>query len=178
MRPNIYVSEISSMLNSLAKRDPDWNRPQWTQIVKEGLIGLADTHGCQAYASQCENNGRGEWLYDVTWLQAGRGPQDGLVADSPLVAEIEWSQGEGEIMRDFQKLILARAGTRLMVFESPNPKVAKERIGKMIAQVRAYSRTESGDRYIFACLDNCRSKVEPYNFECQEYIYSRAMTFG
>jgi hypothetical protein len=105
---------------------------------------------------------------------AGTRSQDGLVMDSPLVAEIEWSQSEREIMRDFQKLLLARAGTRLMVFEAPSQKVGKARADRLIAQVRAYSRTESGDRYLFACLDNCRSKVDPYNFECLEYVHGDA----
>jgi hypothetical protein len=75
MDPKIDVSLIARMLNALAKRDADWDRPQWTRMVKQGLIGLAATYGFQAYASQCENDGRPEWLYDVTWLQLVRVPR-------------------------------------------------------------------------------------------------------
>lgn len=171
MHAKIHVSAIDYLLDSLAKADPGWDRPQWTLQVKEGLIGLARTYGYQAHASQCENHGLGEWLYDVTWLQAGVGQQEGLVTDSPLVAEIEWSHTEGDIMKDFKKLLLARADTRLMVFEAPTPKIARRRMDRLIAQIRAYSRTESGDRYILACLDNPRSEEEPYKFECLEYVH-------
>jgi hypothetical protein len=166
----IQVSEIDSMLNSLARKDPGWDGRLWTQMIKERLIELAETYGCQAYASQCNNQNRAEWLYDVVWLQESRGLGHGVITDSPFVAEIEWSN-EKAVIDDFQKLLLARADTRLMVFEAASAKQAEQRMGRLIQQVRAYSRTESGDRYIFACLDNRRSEDEPYNFSCHEYVH-------
>ena len=59
-----------------------------------------------------ENCDHGEWLYDVTWLEY----EGELLTDAPLVAECEWSGGE-EIDHDFQKLLLARAGVRLTIFD-------------------------------------------------------------
>lgn len=167
MPSKIQVSEIDSMLNSLAKKDPGWDQPQWSQAVKRGLVDLAKAYGWEAHASQCDNPDRPEWLYDVTWLQR----TGGIIADSPLVAEIEWLHDGREIMKDFQKLLLARAEVRLMVFEASNPTRARELTDELIAQARAYSRTEPGDRYILACLDNPRSDVEPYNFQCREYVH-------
>jgi hypothetical protein len=168
----VRASEIDSTLNSIALNDPGWDRPRWTQMIKKGLVSLGEKHGYHAYASQCENPDRPEWLYDVTWIQVGQGKQQLLVADSPLVAEIEWSSKEGDIMDDFQKLLLARADTRLMVFEAKNPKIGMERTEKLIEQIRAYSHTQAGDYYVLACLDNCHSDDEPFNFTCREYVHA------
>ena len=172
MPRNVQLSEIESALNLLARKEKDkcWDGRDWTRMIKKQLISLAEAHGCEAYASQCENGERAEWLYDVVWLRAGEGQYKGMLTDSPLVAEIEWARPEA-VMDDFQKLLLARADTRLMIFEATNTTLAEKHVDKLIRQVRAYSRTGYGDRYIFACLDNCRAEVKPYNFRCQEYVH-------
>ena len=74
----------------------------------------------------------GEWLYAVTWLdyeKNGRGELVGLV-DAPLVAECEWGN-EGDIEDNFEKLLLARTGARLMIFngyDEPGSKGIAERL--------------------------------------------------
>ena len=171
MPKNVQLAEIDSILNRLGRQDQGWDGSQWTRMIKEELIRLAESHGCEGYARQCTNAKAGEWLFDVIWLRAGEGEKAGLVTDSPLVAEIEWDKAPGAVMDDFQKLLLARADTRLMVLATPNAKLASKRVERLIQQIRAYGRTQSGDRYIFACNDNRYSEDEPYNFTCQEYVH-------
>jgi hypothetical protein len=169
-KKKVQLAEIDSVLNRLGREDPGWEGGQWTRMIKEELVRLAATYGCEAYASQCTNAKAGEWLYDVVWLQAGEGQNEGMLTDSPLVAEIEWDR-PGAVMDDFQKLLLARADTRLMIFATANTTLAEKRTETLIQQIHAYSRTESGDRYIFACLDNRYSDDKPFNFSCREYVH-------
>ena len=60
----------------------------------------------------------GEWLYDVVWLKYHEELTDHPIRCVPLVAECEWGN-YGQIKEDFQKLLLARASVRLMIFRDP-----------------------------------------------------------
>ena len=89
----------------------------WTKAVKTKLCEIGREFGCKVCASGVEKADRdyGEWLYDVTWLEyekIGRGE----LVDAPLVAECEWGNFDA-IVEDFEKLLLAREGVRLMVFD-------------------------------------------------------------
>ena len=66
-------------------------------------------------------------LYDVTWLKH---ENDELV-DAPLVAECEWGN-KRDIEYDFEKLLLARAGVRLMIFDEPISKGMAERLAEKV----------------------------------------------
>jgi hypothetical protein len=71
------------------------------------------------------------------WLRVDEGQTQTTILDSPLVAEIEWGRG-GAIRVDFQKLLLARADMRLMVFEARNIERAHATVAELIEQIRAY----------------------------------------
>lgn len=58
----------------------------------------------------------GEWLYDAVWYKYNNDQHDHLV-EVPLVAESEWSHDFTSVRDDFHKLLLARAGIRLMVYQ-------------------------------------------------------------
>ena len=91
----------------------------WTQAIKSELcrIGRGEEFKCKVGAharevAECHRD-YGEWLYDVTWLEYDR---DGCVTAAHLVAECEWGDIT-DIDEDFQKLLLARATVRLMIFD-------------------------------------------------------------
>ena len=54
----------------------------------------------------------------------GRYPS--LHVEAPLVAECEWGN-KGGIEDDFEKLLLARAGVRMMIFGSISKRIPKPR---------------------------------------------------
>ena len=68
-----------------------------------------------------ENRDWPEWLYDVTWLKYEH-EGERLLIEAPSVAECEWGN-KGDIDDDFEKLLLARAGIRLMIFNGFNQAV-------------------------------------------------------
>ena len=60
----------------------------------------------------------------------------------PLVAEIEWGN-RGDVWDDFQKLLVARAGVRVMIFDDHAGLLEELR-----EHVRQYRN--GGDRYLLA----------------------------
>lgn len=98
--------------------------------------------GYQTYATRIEwTTEPTEWLYDVAWLRA---TEDFLVRDVILVAEIEWGNARA-VQQDFQKLLLARADCRVMIFDDTDG--LRERL---IDQAKKFRKSRRGDRYLFA----------------------------
>ena len=120
-----------------------WNNPQWTCGVKQTIVDVGRKLGWLTAANGCNSDEGKEWLYDVVWYQLD---QSRHITDVPLVAESEWKQAD-ETKADFEKLLLARAKYRVMVFESANvPAVCT----KMRVWIDKFRRTQQGDRYLLA----------------------------
>lgn len=119
--------------------------PAWTKAVATKLCEIGRDFGYQVGASKVDGPNRDwpEWLYDVTWLEYDR---DGLLIDAPLVAECEWGNF-GNIKDDFEKLLLARAGVRLMIFDEPGSNGIAERLAGM---VRKFKGSRAEDAWLLA----------------------------
>ena len=91
-----------------------WGYKKATEAVKNKLSEIGQEKlGCYVCASGVQRANWGEWLYDVTWLEYDC--DGGSLVDAHLAAECEWGNC-GDIKDDFQKLLLARASVRLMIF--------------------------------------------------------------
>ena len=127
----------------------------WTQSIKSELcrIGRGKEFRCKVGAharevAKCHRD-YGEWLYDVTWLEYDR---DDCVTAAHLVAECEWGDIT-DIDEDFQKLLLARATVRLMIFDG-NHKPKSPEIAKHLAcQVRRFTRSGDEDAWLVAAWE-------------------------
>lgn len=127
-------------------------RQAWSKKVKTALCKAGKRCGFRVYASgvsekRCDG---GEWLYDVTWLEyEGR-----LLAAAPLVAECEWGRWErGSIQNDFQKLLLARAGVRLMIFDAEQTPGVLEAVEYMAEQVWDFRESSDDDIWLLAARE-------------------------
>ena len=90
---------------------------QYTKAIKTALCELGRKFTYQVRASGVDI-AESEWLYDVTWLQYSRGYEpgpDNRLVGIPLVAECEWGTSP-DVKYDFEKLLLARASVRLMIY--------------------------------------------------------------
>ncbi len=87
---------------------------EWTRRVKQAIVDVGRKLCWLTAANGCESDEGSEWLYDVVWYQLD---QSKHMTDVPLVAESEWGQGDAA-KADFEKLLVARAKYRVMVFES------------------------------------------------------------
>ncbi len=86
-----------------------------TSVIMPKLCEIGHQFGCKVgiearkFGADCV-----EFLYDVTWRRYNG---DHLI-DVPLVGECEWSKSKNydAVKYDFHKLLLARAGVRLMIY--------------------------------------------------------------
>jgi hypothetical protein len=145
----VKLSEIRTVLDDLPGQEGDSLKSGWTQIIKARLCQLAASHSAQVCASGCAGAYWPEWLYDVVWLRVDEAPLSTMILDSPFVAEIEWSR-DGAVRDDFQKLLLSRADTRLMIFQAWDEARVHTLVDALVEQVKAYARTQDQDRYLFA----------------------------
>ena len=105
----------------------------------------------------------GEWLYDVTCLLHDAG---GYIKRFPLVAESEWGSND-DVHDDFEKLLLARAEVRVMVFDGRRYGTENgSRFEEFAKYIDRCDRTETGDIYILAAW--MPGKFEYCRRACQE----------
>ena len=114
------VREVQKGLNNLKVAKDETNKV-WTRKVKTELCRIGQSLGCSVYASGVGKpyQSGGEWRYDVTWLEyecKGDPWRRSVLSNAHLAAECEWG-GPGEICDDFEKLLLARARVRVMIFD-------------------------------------------------------------
>ena len=108
-----------------------------------------------------ENRDRPGWLYDITWLEYER---DGLLVDTPLVAECEW-KSFGEIVYDFEKLLLARAGVRLMIFGGYIKPGSKEIAKRLAERVREFNGSRVEDAWLLAAWETSDDEEKGWLFK-------------
>ena len=122
------INNTKSALNKLTEQ-VEWRnlgtKEILTALCEAGhRIDWGEDRQLWTYASRvdpCKTDGRipacfhgGEWLFDALWYLADK--KDEFMRSIPLVAECEWAQG-GDVIDDFQKLLVARADVRVMVWE-------------------------------------------------------------
>ena len=134
--------------------DDKWTRALLTKLCEIGRINFA----CKVRANRGKVDrtfrDRGEWLYDVTWLKYNN---DRLI-DVPLVAECEWGNFN-KIKDDFQKLLLARAGVRLMVYNGCQSSYGSRAIAEELAQnVMGFNYRQEGDAWLLAAWERAENQ--------------------
>ena len=88
-------------------------------------------------------------MYDVVWLvYSPDGRKDDYLLSVPLVAESEWGN-EDAIDEDFEKLLLARATIRLMIFGGANED-NDETAKRLVRLVEHFELGGSDDAYLLA----------------------------
>ena len=129
-----------------------WTDTEGTRAVMTKLCEIGREFGFKAGAGGVEP-GYGEWLYDVTWLEYEPKPfPDGLLIDVHLVAECEWGNFE-HIVEDFEKLLQARAGFRLMIFTGSNPARSEEIAERLAGRVWEFNGSRSEDAWLLAAWE-------------------------
>ena len=160
----------------------------WTEAVLKALSQTGQKLGFYVCAAGKPPGARhGEWLWDCTWLDyEGDDPHKPLRL-APMVAECEWkgsvrgSEYLKKILYDFEKLLVANAPLRVMVFEKTSEfessSIAKEllcRVRHMEAvaddEVRyllvAWEQFEKPTfRYFRITVDQCGAKPSWYLHE-------------
>jgi hypothetical protein len=121
----------------------DWKDAVWTKKIKNAIAMLGQARGLRTYASSAELANHGEWLYDLTWTDE----PSGFLRSVPLVLEMEWTPNG--VVDDFQKLVVARASHRVMLFNYTPGHDQVLFLDKILHSVTAFDETKEGDRYLF-----------------------------
>ena len=144
------LNEIRTALDNLLAQDPN----DWTHGVKSAICGACLQYNphLKVYAAGVGEDFAhgGEWLYDVSAQQYD---DDGYLIRSVLAAECEWGV-ENEIYHDFQKLLIARADLRVMVFDGARSPGYREIFQTLTRYVCRCSHTEAGDAWLLAAWTN------------------------
>ncbi|MCY4560655.1 MAG: hypothetical protein OXF79_30685 [Chloroflexi bacterium] len=88
-----------------------------------------------------------EWLYDVACLQYADEEFPFPLARGYMAAECEWGR-EQSVFDDFQKLLVARADVRIMVFDGTC--IGDDKFVVMESLIQGYRHTQTGDSYLLA----------------------------
>lgn len=94
---------------------------------------------------------QGEWLYDVTCFQYEEPWPTGQKV--LLVAEVEWGgrsspgAARAAVLEDFAKLLVARAGIRVMVYNLDHIPIAD-----LVDYIHQCPDSQPGDAYLFAAF--------------------------
>jgi hypothetical protein len=124
----------------------DWSDDLWTKAIKRRLIQEGHKNSCKVYTSGFDGVADGgEWLFDLSWLVY----EDGKVKRVEMVLESEWKLAG--VDDDFQKLLLARAQLRVMIFQVRTQEEFNDQISHLCEQVNIFEQAEIGDRYLFSC---------------------------
>ena len=144
---------------------------KWNPAVKTELCKIGRKFDCKVCARDVDKADRdyGEWLYDVTWLKYEKNARGELVnlVDAPLVAECEWGN-KGDIEDDFEKLLLARTGVRLMIFEGISNRISKPRseevAERLAGMVREFNGSRAEDDWLLAAWERSTDKEKGWSF--------------
>lgn len=155
------IRAIRYGLDSL-KIDKSASNTVWTKGIKTELcmIGrgkFSYTVGASGIAESDRDHG--EFLYDVTWLEY----DDDFVTDAHLVAECEWLGGV-DIDEDFQKLLLARASVRLMIFDSGYRPGSEGTAAHLAEQVRKFKHSREEDTWLLAAWERTEENEKGWRF--------------
>ena len=145
------IHEFRTRVEVDLKRSPPEGDSGYTQEILTSLCRVGRRLGfavCSTPPAASERDD-GEWLYDVTWLKAT--PNRQYIANVPLVGECEWGNVSA-IDYDFQKLLVARATLRVMVYQNDLGKEIAPRLKDHIAAFHGVDK----DRYLLIALTHSR----------------------
>ena len=142
------MNELEVVKTTLKDAVPIINRlPKgsgWTQEIMPRLCDAGQECDYYVCVSKVNQADRGKWLYDMTWLQSeGNG-----VTDVGLVLECEWGYFR-EVRADFEKLLLAKACLRCMIFWAENRQDAMDYVLRLVDVINEFQRTDPKDKYLF-----------------------------
>lgn len=176
------LSENENAIKNILTKSNIWEKisdgedtnTNWTKALNKLLYELAKTKD-RKYQVACKNEPRDntEWLYDLVWYTEN----DFGINDVHLIVESEWEKPKRfqnekydyfiQIKYDFEKLMLARCSTKLMIFESDDQKEIDDKIGRLTEIIINSKLTQNGDRYLF-----CVWNKETQQFFSKPYIHN------
>ena len=190
---NVIISGIQVTLDNMLKKTKEATskelgyRRWWTKQVMTALclwgfenlkrgfwIGASRTGDTETMKKCAEHYGgkfQGEWLYDLIFLEYD---DHGCLERTPLVAECEWGNKD-EIDDDFQKLLVARANVRVMIFNGNHYRtegkssIELNELEVFTDAITNCKHTKIGDTYLFAARLH-GDGIENHKFDYHTFV--------
>lgn len=153
------INEITAAIMSIPEELPHkagGNR-KWTAFLKSKIREVGKKHGY--LVSPCPDDGNKEWLYDLIWF---RNDSDNQLSEVALVLESEWSSDSWHIQEDFEKLLVAKASIKVMVFQC-NANNLQGLWDQLNKGIDAFKQRSPAETYILVAF-----KEEEHKFEIKE----------
>ena len=117
----------------------------WTKEIMTRLCQAGQDESCTVCVTSIDEADYGEWLYDMTWLKYNGKRLENV----ELVLECEWGYFDQDVRDDFQKLLLAKARLRCMIFWAEDRETGTDNVNTLIEEIELFQRSAIGDTYLF-----------------------------
>lgn len=131
----------------------------WAGRIKERICALGHRTGFGVRTEGCSEADAGAWLFDLVWLEMHADVE--RFTSMPLAMQLEWGRHLREIITGFEKLLVARAGHKVMVFQRSSPDEVHNVMTVLLDRIRNFRPLSPDERYLLA----------GYSYEQQVFVY-------
>lgn len=144
-----FAESVSNFLKNLPTELPRGRSDsEWTKRIKCGIGRIGLDGGLLAVASGFPTPADREWLFDLIWFQNSESHHlKGLV----LALESEWNRHPDDILYDFEKLLVAHAPLKVMIFQD-NGQNLPELWQMFEKSLQTYAQHDADETYVFAAF--------------------------
>lgn len=159
------VKKLNGVASELAGKGA--GREPWTTAVKIAICKLGSDEKFYVTASGCDGEQKyGEWLYDICWLECESNNDRWWLQNAPVVFECEWGK-PFEVDNDFDKLLLARAELRVMIFGEGGDdyNAITQTADRLCERIKKFTAGSDEDQYLLVGYDDkgYDDKVEKFH---------------
>jgi hypothetical protein len=138
------LHEIVAVIQQIPGKMPTGSSDgEWTREIIKDFKQLGYQWGY--WVCPDANQMTGAWLYDLSWY---RDKNEELV-EVPMVLESEWSRHWKDIRFDFEKLLQAKAGIKVMIFDEGQTDL-EDIWQNLLSSIRAFGKPEEDECYLLA----------------------------
>jgi hypothetical protein len=156
------IVEAAGRLIDFSASDSKWTREILVSLgrlgKREDLDYFVCSHGF-GHAAWSEGKDCGEWLHDQTWLDYNWDITPRQLKRMVMALESEWGNA-GDILDDFEKLLVARADLRVMIFQADDADALSEIFRQLTEAERRCETRVAGDNYLLCGYDNQRCRFD------------------
>jgi hypothetical protein len=143
---------------------------EWTTHIKCGVGQIGLDAGLLATASGYPTPADQEWLFDLIWFENS---EQKHLKRLVLALESEWNRHPDEICYDFEKLLVARAPLKVMVFQD-NGRNLPELWQMFETSLQTYAQHDADELYLFAAFQETPHEFMVKMIRVQELLTGRA----
>jgi hypothetical protein len=121
----------------------------WTKAIFKAIADLGTRLNYKICSSRSDGEYDGGWLYDLIWYE---NDDTGQLKSLPLVLESEWDKNYDGIKYDFEKLLIARAKYKIMIFQAKREKVSQY-FKQLQSGIEAFHVASEDESYLLMCFD-------------------------